>query len=233
MKKLVEWVCEEVLIKVLIGILKVIVEYIFYILTWICWIIDWTPRGIDLLFCLFGLRNRRFLHVCVKVLAGDRRDPPWDLAEVERLLEETDTRLNQCNVNLCVVGFEIVETDRHRTDLPCGFGSLFTSHHHWFVRNECPPEGSIIPITIYFVESIDGARGCSIPGSNYVLVDPGASNATIAHELGHLADLWLHSDEPTNVMFTPTTNDSVNFTRNQCCMIRSSKYVTTASRSCD
>ena len=229
----IDWVCKEVLVKVVIGVIRVIVEYVFYILTWVCWVIDWIPRAFDYLSCLLGLKNRRFIHVCVKVLASDRRRLSWNLADIESLLRETDSRLKQCNVGLCVIHFEIVETDAHRSGLTCGFSALFTSDHHWFRRYECRPSSSIIPITIFFVDDISGdSNGCSFPGANYVLVDHEATNAVIAHEIGHLADLWGHSDDQANIMFAAPTNDSVIFAKGQCCMIRSSKYATTTSYVC-
>ncbi len=227
-----EWVCEEVLVKVLIGFLYIVTEYVFYILTWVCWVIDWIPRGIAWILCKLGLRGRRFIHVCVKVLEESLRSRSWDPAEVQRLLDETATRLQQCSITLCVVHSEVLVTDDHRSGITCGFGGLFTGDHHWFRRHECPPLSSIIPITIYFVEDVSGAKGCSIPGTNYVLADKTASNATIAHEIGHLSDLWGHPSDPTNVMFSPSSDDSVNFTGGQCCMLRTSKYASTMSPVC-
>lgn len=222
-----EWICEKILVGIVIGFIRVVFEYVFYILTWVCWIIDWIPRAIDLLLCHLGFENQRHIHLCLKILTENRTSMTWTLDEVETLVAETRERLAQCNIHICVLDTEIIETKEHRTGLACGFGSLFTADHHWFRRHECVTS-TFIPVTVFFVEELKSGKGCSIPGANYVLADRGASHATIAHEIGHLADLWKHHSDPNNVMFAPTSDDSTQLTKHQCCMIRTSKYVTTA-----
>ncbi|MFH2048092.1 MAG: hypothetical protein ABIJ12_01505 [bacterium] len=225
-----KWVCKEVLEKILIGLIKVIVEYIFYILTWICWVINWIVlRWLDYLLCIFGIKSHRYIHVCIKILTIDRENLPWNLTDIENKIKETNDRYKQCGISLCIINTEIIETDDHRKGLGCGFGQIFTSDFHWFRRHECQGISSIVPITIYFVEDISGKRGCAIPGTNFILVATDATNATIAHEIGHLADLWSHSDDPDNVMHSPTSDDSIKLTKGQCCLIRTSRYATTAT----
>jgi len=223
-EEVVEWVCEEILLGI-IRIVRIIIEYVFYILTWVCWVIDWIPRSFDYLSCRLGLMNERHIHLCLKILTRNRDTMTWTLDEINTLVAATQARFDQCNIRVCVLDTEIVETEDHRDGISCGFGLLFTGHHHWYRRQECRTT-TFIPVTVFFVEDISTGKGCSIPGTNYVLADREASHATIAHEIGHLADLWGHDDDPNNVMFAPTTNDSREFTEHQCCMIRSSKYVT-------
>jgi hypothetical protein len=227
-----DWICEEVLKPIVVGFIRVVFEIIFYILTWVCWLLEWIPRAIDLLLCKLGFSNPRFVHLCIKVLTRDRNNPAWQPAKVQQLIDETAARLKQCNVHVCVIHQETIETDEHQSGIECGFSMLFGSDFYWFRNNECRGFGSIMPITVFFVEDIQGSKGCSVPGANFILADLEASNATIAHELGHLSDLWGHSDAPNNVMFSPSTDASVNFTGTQCCMIRSSKYVTTVTYHC-
>jgi len=227
-----DWVCEEVLVPVVVGTIRIVVEVVHYILTWVCWVIEWLPRGIDLLLCQLGFHNRRFVHFCIKILERDRSNPTWPRDRVEHLIAEAAARLKQCNVSVCVIHFEIIETDGHQGGVECGFSMLLGSDYYWFRRHECRGFGSIMPVTVFFVEDIAGEKGCSVPGANFILVDPEASDATIAHELGHLSDLWGHSDDPSNVMYSPSSNSSVRFTRTQCCMIRSARYVTMASHNC-
>jgi len=81
------------------------------------------------------------------------------------------------------------------------------------------------PVTVYVVRDLAGARGCSIPGTEYVIIDRHATNATRAHELGQATGPLTHSDTDVNVMHTPTRNDSVEFTKSQCCLMRSSRFV--------
>ncbi len=226
------WVCEEVLVGVIVGFLHVLIEIINYILTWVCWLLEWIPRGVDLLLCKLGFKNRRFIHLCLKVLERDLANPVWQPARIDQLIAETQARFKQCNVSVCVLSLEVIETDEHLSGLSCGFSMLFGSDFYWLRRKECRGAGAIMPVTVFFVESLTGAKGCSVPGANFVLVDPAASNATIAHEIGHLSDLWAHSSDPVNVMFSPSTDASVEFSGWQCCMIRSSKFATTANLPC-
>ena len=226
-----DWVCEEVLVGVIVGFMHTLIEVINYVLTWVCWLIEWIPRGIDLLLCKGGFKNRRWVHFCIKVLERDAANPVWTHARVDQLIVETEARLRQCNVSVCVTGFETIETEKHLS-VDCGAGLLVDADFYWYKRKECRGVGAIQPVTLFFIEELDGEKGCSIPGSNFMLVDPAASNATIAHELGHLCDLWVHSSDPANVMYSPSSNASVEFSGSQCCLIRSSRFVTTASHVC-
>jgi len=54
-----------------------------------------------------------------------------------------------------------------------------------------------------------------------VTVDAGGGACVVAQEIGHLADLWAHSDTAGNIMANPCGNDITPF---QCCMIRSSRF---------
>jgi hypothetical protein len=221
------WVCEEILVPIVVGFIRIVFEVIFYILTWVCWLLEWPVRGVDLLLCRLGFGDRRWIHLCVVVLERDRRKPQWSTSEIQRLLDGATTRLEQCNVSICFLHFEVVETAEHQTGIDCGVSMLFGSNYNWFRRYECRGFGAIVPITVFFVDDINDAKGCSVPGANFVLVDHEGTTATIAHEIGHISDLWAHSDDPLNVMASPTTDASVTFTKGQCCMIRSSKYATT------
>ena len=85
-------------------------------------------------------------------------------------------------------------------------------------------------ITIYFVDNIQGANACSIPGSNYIVITDGGNGASVAHEIGHLASIFSHSDDPENIMYAKPSDTKDKFTKNQCCLIRSSKYATLTGR---
>ena len=80
-------------------------------------------------------------------------------------------------------------------------------------------------VTVYFVEDIVSASGCAYPGTNWVTVDAGCDGTVVVQEIGHLADLWRHSDDPDNVMTDQTGGTHDQITENQCCMIRTSRFV--------
>ena len=153
------------------------------------------------------------------------------LTDVKEMIAETQLRFDQCMITLCVLGIEFVKKPKYFTGFKCGVRGLFSGHHLWFTDNQCTHGvgSSIVPITVYIIDDVVPGKGCGIPGTNYIVIDKDASNATIAHEIGHLADLWKHSSDPDNVMYSPTSDNSLKFTKNQCCMIRTSRYTTLSS----
>jgi len=116
---------------------------------------------------------------------------------------------------LDIIEITIVKSKHLRVE--CGFSNLFSSDFVWFsshAGHNC--------LTVYVVEEIRGARGCSYPGSSWVLIDKEAAGCTPVHELGHLSDLWTHSDDSKNLMHAPCGEEITSF---QCCMMRSSRFV--------
>lgn len=226
-----EWVCEEVVQRIVEWV-EIVFEYISYILTWVCWLVSWPLRFLlDHLWCWLGISPRKFMHIWAKILTDERDTPAMSVEAVRALLGETQKRLDRCNITLCVLGIELVKKPAFLTGVRCGIRGLFSSHHAWFTKNQFTGGvgSSIVPITLYVISNVDPGKGCSIPGTHYIIIDTEASNATIAHEIGHLSDLWRHSDNPQNVMYSPSSDDSINFTKSQCCMIRSSRYSTLSS----
>lgn len=223
-----KWVCEEVITRIFDWV-EVIFIYLFYFLTWVCWVINWPLRFfLDLIWCWMGIRPKKFIHVCVKILTDEKDDPALSVDKVKILLSETQKRFEQCNISLCILGIQLIKKPNLLTGYECGVSGLFSKYHVWFANHQCSNYigSSIVPITIFVVKNLNPGKGCAIPGNHYIVIDVDASNATIAHEIGHLSDLWKHSDDPGNVMYSPTSDDSVKFTKSQCCMIRSSRYAT-------
>ena len=223
-----EWVCEEV-VTFIFDVVDAIVEYIFYILKWVCWVIDWPLRFFtDMLWCLLGFKPKKYIDICVKILTtgGDVPEEAMSQEEVNQLIEETRIRYKQCNININVLSVTTVAQPDHIDVDGCGFSTLFTAAHIWFNKNRCIQKLFTFtsPITVYVIRSLGGARGCSIPGTEYIIIDRDSTNATMAHEIGHATGPLTHSDTATNVMHTPTSNDSTDFTKTQCCLIRSSRF---------
>jgi hypothetical protein len=97
-----------------------------------------------------------------------------------------------------------------------------------------------LDIVVYYVNQIvqkDGSKlnGCAghIPGQPTVVVAAGGSRWTLGHELCHVLlgpDFRpVHSTDPTNLMYTPTSSITANppgLTPAQITAVRTSKYCT-------
>lgn len=227
-----DWVCEEVIRRVIRWI-AVLVTYIVYVLRWVCWVVDWPLRFVDVFACLIGAKPTRFVHVCVKILTGKDGTPATDTARVGRLLERASELLEQCNIKICVDSLEYLEKQELLTGVSCGASQLFSEAFSWFERKACDnfPGATTVPLTIYFVDSMDGtATACAVPNTSYVIMTDESNGTCIVHELGHQADL-LHRDDPDNIMFGTTTTTRHKLTTWQCCILRSSIFVSQI-RSC-
>ena len=216
-----EWVCREVIERI-IDWIEIIVEYVIYVLKWICWVIDWIVRGPALLLCSLGIKPRRFLGVCVKILADNAGNPAIPLATVQGMLRDAAAIFGRCNINMVVCSFEIVRKPEFLDSTTCEFSGMFKSFFTWFSANSC---GCCTTVTVYFVRDIVDASGCAYPGSDWVTVDAAGDGTVVVQEIGHLADLWPHSSDPNNVMTDQPGGTHDQITDFQCCMIRTSRFV--------
>lgn len=216
-----EWVCREVIERI-IDWLEIIVEYVVYILKWVCWVIDWIIRGPALLLCLLGIEPRRFLGVCVKVLADNSGNPAIPLATIQQMLRDAAAIFRRCNINMVVCSIEVVRKSEYLDSTTCEFSGMFKRFFTWFSAHECSCCSSV---TVYFVRDIVSASGCAYPGTNWVTVDAQGDGTVVVQEIGHLADLWQHSSDPNDVMTDQPGGTHDQITRVQCCMIRTSRFV--------
>lgn len=221
-----DWVCREVIQRI-INWIEIVVEYVIYILKWVCWVIDWVIRGPALLLCLLGIEPRRFLGVCVKVLADDAGNPAIPLATVQRMLRDAAAIFRRCNISMVVCSVEIVRKPEFLDSTTCEFSGMFRRFFTWFSANTC---GCCSTVTVYFVRDIVNppgliVSGCAYPGTDWVTVDAEGDGTVVVQEIGHLADLWSHSSDPNNVMTDQGGGTNDQITRFQCCMIRTSRFV--------
>lgn len=215
-----EWVCREVIQRI-IDWIEIIFEYVIYVLKWVCWVIDWIFRGPALLLCLLGIEPRRFLGVCVKILADDAGTPAIPLATVQGMLRDAAAIFRRCNIGMVVCSIEIVRKPEFLDSTTCEFSGMFRRFFTWFSANTC---GCCSTVTVYFVRDIISASGCAYPGTDWVTVDAGGDGTVVVQEIGHLADLWSHSSDPNNVMTDQPGGTHDQITRFQCCMIRTSRF---------
>ncbi len=226
LKTVWDWVCEEV-ISTIIDIIEVFVIFIEYILKWVCWLIDWIVfRWIDFLLCRVGFEPRRCLRVCIKVLTDASATPAATTAEVDAAVVQAQTVLSNCNIDIVVLETTFIEKTEFLDTTSCGFGGMFSAFFRWFSWNTCRCCNTV---TVYFVRSMTNAGGCAYPGSDFVIVandrPPIGMGNTMVQEIGHLCDLFAHSSDPNNVMTDQPDGTSDQITENQCCIIRSSRFV--------
>lgn len=220
-----EWVCREVLERI-VTLLETFVTYLMYILRWVCFVLEIPLRLIAFLGCLLGFKGRKFMRVCVVILADGEGNPTISMADAQQAMAGAARIFQQCNIQLLLDSIRIVRQPRFLEGTSCNFGGLFSAFFVWFSQNARPD-----CVTVYFVNGIESACGCAYPGANWVtVVVPGSTcpedklECVIAQEIGHLADIWPHSDDTNNnVMANPC---GPNFTDTQCCIIRTSRLTT-------
>lgn len=130
------WVCHDV-IETIFEWIEILVEYIIYILKWVCWVVDWVWRGPELLLCLLGVKPRKFIGVCVKILADDAGNPCISVADALAMVRDASTIFRRCNISLVVCGVEILIKPEYLTTVECGVGGMFKRFFTWFSARTC------------------------------------------------------------------------------------------------
>lgn len=215
-----DWVCHDVL-ETIIEIIEVIVEYVVYIVKWVCWVIDWVIRLPGLLLCLLGIEPRKYMGVCVKILADSRGTPAIPLADVQAMMRDAAALLRRCNIDMVVCGYEVVIKPEYLSSTVCDVSGMFERFFSWFSSHTC---GCCSTVTVYVVRDIAKASGCAYPGTDWILVDAQGDGTVVVQEIGHLADLWSHSSDPDNVMTDQPGGTHDQITEFQCCMFRTSRF---------
>ena len=224
------WVCHTV-IHTIFEVIEHIIVYIEYILKWVCWLIDWiTFRWIDYVLCRLGFEPKRCLHICIKVLTDGENNPAATSAEVDLAITRAQAILNNCNVDIIEMKREFVEKPEFLNSTGCDFGNMFTKFFKWMSWNTCRCCNTV---TVYIVNNMTNASGCAFPGTDFIIVarangrpDPVSFMGNImVQETGHLCDLWDHSSDPNNVMTDQSGGTSDQVTEHQCCIIRTSRFV--------
>jgi hypothetical protein len=215
------WVCREVIDRI-ISFVEALVEYIYYVLKWVCWIIDLPRRGPALLACVLGFRPPRFMRICIKIVTDSEGSPAVSQAQVAGMLRDAAAILRRCNIFLVVDSTELIARQEFLDGTRCDFSGIFSEFFQFFSRRAC----CCSVATVYFVRSIPDATGCAYPGTDWVTVASGGDGTVMVQEIGHLADMWAHSSDPNNVMTDQPGGTHDQITPFQCCMLRTSRFVT-------
>ena len=239
-----EWVCREVIDRIFEWV-EVFMEYVYYIARWVCWLVSWiTFRWIEYLLCRAGIEISKNIRVCVKVLSQNITDkrtgtiivqPAATPAEIEAMLNKSSEIFRRCNINLIVESIEVIGHPEFLRTTTCDTGNMFSRFWITFSREACSSKKLLPVVTIYIVEKMTNAGGCAFPGTDWVITNNAANSKdgllenagkTIVQEIGHLCDLWAHSSDPNNVMTDQRGGTADNITEHQCCIIRSSRFIT-------
>lgn len=225
-KEVWDWVCETI-VEFIISFIERFVTVFIYLLRWVCFFVDMLIlRWWQILLCRAGIKGQRFMPVCPVILRDERGNQSVTEDQVQAWLRSANVIFEQCNITLVLGDIRVLTTDFSNNNT-CEFGGIFSGFFDWFSRHANPN-----CITIYFVNNIDGACGCAFPNANWVTVSGPRAGCNednipcvIAQEIGHLGGLWAHSDTEGNVMASPCGD---NFTEWQCCMLWTSRFVTSA-----
>lgn len=177
------------------GPLEGALEYVLFLIGWILWLPDalarlaalarhagWGPRA-------GAIQARGIVLLRAQGDAAAR-------ASAERRLAEADDLLRRHRLELRVIAIETRPWPGPVAPPTCGPGALWGGFFRWAsARSSASPD-----LTIYFVEDFGSLAGCAVPGADWIVVELGGDGTTLVHEIGHLADLWLHSPDPDNVM---------------------------------
>lgn len=219
------WLYENVIDGVFKAV-EAVLEYVYWLLGWIFWAVGWILRSIDLAACMAFPKSTRYLHICARILQDENGNLAVPTARVKLWLEGAKAFFeDHCHILLTYdIQIVAVKDTLFQKDFDCKFVSIFSNPWRWFSEHAVP-----CCVTMYVVRNVLPDAGCTIPGTNWFVMDGGLqddkkSARCIVHEFGHLSDLWAHSSTPGNLMHTSCGS---NVDPIQCCMMRTSRFVTT------
>ncbi|MCW3103109.1 MAG: hypothetical protein JWO09_1549 [Bacteroidetes bacterium] len=217
------YICNTI-ITTIITILTFIITLLIYLVGIICYIINFVVGIPAFLLCKLSLSPKKKMRICIKVLTDEAGNSKVDPTAIKKSIERTISAYQQCKVEVIIVGITYMVKPAYLTSTNCSFGGLFSAWHVWFSTNAC---WCCNQITVFFVDSISGASGCTYWGDSWCRVDSTANSddTIMAHEIGHILGL-SHSSNPNNIMYASFSATAHNFTSSQCCFLRQSPYIT-------
>jgi hypothetical protein len=225
------WVCNTV-IKKIFDLIFYILQLFIFLVRVICIIITIIIGIPGFLLCLAGLRVPKHIRVMIKVITDERDQSAVTPAAIQSSIDTMREIYRQCNITVEFDGVErIVAPELLRTS-DDWFGFLA----FWHARYSALAFGCCNQITIFFIDDVTGtSNGLTYWGDNWCRVDAGANNdpTIMAHEVGHMCNLWHDDEDPTNLMFPasgPPANPRNTLSGNQCCWMRASTFVTSGKR---
>lgn len=246
-----ELVCNTiyVIITIVSWVTRIVCEVVFvvvWIVTHAIGILEWLGNRIitlpELLGCLVGLRlGAKKYRICPIVIADEKGEPVVPIATIQSQIETAVKVYSQCGIEVIALPITTVTGRAHLANASgCDASGYFGGDRVEFESLSCCkglldslrcvrfPSGLIWPrqvLKAIWVSTISsGERGCYLLPESFILIAASGAQDTLAHEMGHAGDL-LHSTTSNNLMTTPTRTGS-NLTSSQCCVLRTSRFVT-------
>ncbi len=207
------------------ALLEVPAEYVFYLAGWLAWSLDWVARG-PALWSAGGGRvpaGKTTAEIVARAMAltSPGPNPVATLSRARAVCREAAILLGRYGIGLSLEEVAVHPLPAGLRLPSCGATDLLGRFFSWAsARSEPSPA-----LTIYFVEELGNLAGCSIPGTDWILVALSTDGTTVVHEIGHLADLWRHHPDPANVMTDRPGGTHDAITPSQLAMIRTSRFV--------
>ncbi len=228
---IISWIITIVLkwfVYVVCTVLTTIADALANLIGVIGWILGRLTELGDLILCGFGRAGgRKHLHISVFVWTDAKGNPFVPLDQIKRHVEAAKVvYARECNIEIHANerAIPIKDPPEGATSHKCGVGGWFSPKKSLY---DSFADGTVAAI---FVRDIPGnSVGCHIPGTQYVLVDAGATlDTTLAHELCHACDLWRHRNStPDNLMCSASVpRTGSDLTKWQRCVVRTSNNVT-------
>ncbi len=242
-------VMTEVIIVIISWVTRVVCE-LFIVLSWLSlqllsflgWFVSRILKFPELMLCLGGVgTGTKKLRICPMVIADENGEPVMELEQIERQIQRAKEIYATCGIELLASPVQVIRDRPHLAHAPsCGAGGFFSSQAVEYLRLSCCEKGSSLKclhasgaalwirnvVKVVWVKEIQGKgiRGCYIPFNSFVQISNLRLPDTLAHELGHACDLPHNTSNRGNLMHV-NRNDSL-LTPGQCCVLRSSRFVT-------
>lgn len=219
------WVCNTVIATVF-AIVKYILNLVIYVSRIICMVVTILISIPELLVCLAGLSIPKKVRVCIKVLTDAKGVSKVNAAAIEDSITLMRRVYEGCRISVTIDSIERIVAPELLSSTDDSASGLFSTWHSWFTQRAC---GCCGQVTVFFVDKIQGSSdGFTFWGDNWCRVDANANTdpTIMAHEIGHLMNLW-HVSDNNDLMFPtsgPPTNPRNMLTRSQCCVMRTSTF---------
>jgi hypothetical protein len=212
-----EWLLEEVILRVVEGGAEIVFEYAAYVLNWLCWLLDWSIRWLPLLLSNKGIRGPMTIPIAVKIIQDNAGTNAMTPVAAQKLIDSANEVMAQSNLQFVHArDMESIQQHRFFRGVSAGPAGLIQRSFTWFSARAEPG-----CVTVFVVKEIEGASGCAYPGATWMAVDASATGCIIAHEIGHLSDIWRDSEAQGDLMSAPCGTVVLD---RQIGMIRTSKF---------
>jgi hypothetical protein len=219
------------------GIIRTILNWATEILWRVVGLIDLALYGL-------GIRFEKRIHVGLLIPRSGGEPITTEAVMMPQITKATEIYQKLCNIKLIYSGACLAPVNAPADSLTvsCNASGFFSDwwiagSFNEFATATCKftdgwrrvtgygAEIVIIPVTnVTPDDETSSTVGCSFTSThNYVVVEPGASDDTVAHEMGHAC--WLpHVSDPKNLMYASSLNSTPTLTSGQVALIRWSKH---------